>query len=333
MRRAVVVAVLFGGVGVLTLPMLAFWRAPAPRAESCSALSTDAATQECLINTLTSSGDPAQAATELASAITADRGLNLTCHEAAHAAGSLLYGSVDNLRKFLATPDAQVCDWGLVHGLLAGLVATDPDASVIDSLLDVCVALPVDASQRACGDSVGHALWETESAFAPAVDRCIRVAAPVGDACVSGVFMQFYKPVAPTTASPTDSISRWAPPVSQQEVYALCADLGLERAQSACAAAAYYTYAPDLGDARDVALGNADPFAVAQERFVPLLDAGLVFCAGFDISADLCAKELVRYALQMLRSIPSGDVESLVCSRSMSLDVRNHCHKAARVLL
>jgi hypothetical protein len=58
----------------------------------------------------------------------------------------------------------------------------------------------------------------------------------------------------------------------------------------------------------------------------------LLFCAGF-AAADRCSMEVVRYALQMLRYLPSAEVEALVCGRIQTSAVLTHCGNAAAAVL
>jgi hypothetical protein len=328
--RPAVMLLLLTGAGLLLVLPQALRSGDSPSAERCRGLGSQVATERCLVDVMLASGSLTVAAQVLDDVLEKDETLQLACHEATHEVGARLRVSSPDVGAFLQDPAAGVCEWGLVHGVLAGVAEDITEPGRADALLDVCVGLPDLGAQQACGDSVGHVLWEIEGSFSPAVLRCMRVGSPAGDACVSGVFMQLYRPVAPSSAEALGSA--WVPPVSREEVRALCAALPDERAATACAAAAHYAFAPDLGNARDLVLAAPDPLAAAETVFLPVLDDALMFCAGFD-AADRCSMEVVRYALQMLRYLPSAEVEALVCGRIQASAVLTHCQNAAAVVL
>lgn len=323
------VFLLLGVTGLLAVLPRVLGSTDAPNAEACRELGSQEAVERCLVAAMLDSGSLGSAARVLGDALEKDERLQLACHEATHEVGQRLYASSFDFAGFLRLPESGVCEWGLVHGTLAAVAAADPGR--VDGFLDVCVALSDRGAGQACGDSVGHALWEIDRSFPSAVARCMRATSPVGDACVSGVFMQFYRPVAPTSG---EDAGEWSPPLSRREVRGLCAALEDERASVACAAAAHYAFAPDLQQARDRVLAATDPRAAADSVFVPVLDEAASFCAGFPGDAgDRCAMEVSRYALQMLRYLEAGAVESLVCGRFAAPGVRSYCRSAADSIL
>jgi len=327
--RRLVLVLLPAALVLLLVLLRVFATADAPGAQRCRELGSQAATERCLVEAMLDAGSLTAASGELEGALAADTSLRLACHEAAHEVGERFYDASVDVAAFLGSPSAGVCEWGLVHGLLAGLLADSPSPERVDALLAVCTETGDRGFQQACGDSVGHAIWESEGSFAASVERCLRAGSPIGETCVSGVFMQLYRPVAPSA----DDGGVWSPPLTRDEVRALCDELPSSRAREACATAAYYAFAPDLGAARDVVLAADEPLAAAVSGFVPVLDAALGFCAGFQDGAEGCAKEVVRYALQMLRYLPADEVEALVCGRDLVAPVSAHCRNAAVALL
>lgn len=335
-RPAALLAVI-GALSMCVVFVLVLRGGAAPGMDSCRGLASQVATERCLVEAMLGEGSPVGAARLLDSVLAEDEMLLLACHEATHEAGERLLTTATESRvrvvsSFLADPAASVCEWGLVHGLLAAVTADGVEPAVVEGLLGVCVDLPDPGARQACGDSVGHALWEVEGSFPVAVQRCLTVPSPTGDACVSGVFMQLYRPVAPSAAA--GDPAEWSPPLSHAEVRALCAALATDRAAGACAAAAYYAFAPELMEARDRVLASGDPVVSAAEVFVPVLEEALVFCSEFPAGSDAaCAKEVVRYSLQMLRYLPAPAAEELVCGRALAGQVLDHCRKAAAALL
>ena len=326
-RRGVLITGL-GVAGLLLAAVFAFI-GPRPGVAACMGLSSQSALERCLADAMVAAGSPSEAAITLGEVLDDDE-VQLACHEASHEAGTRLYRDTDGVSAFLTDPVAGVCEWGLEHGLLSAMVAGTPSRVELEGLLEVCGGAADRGVQQACGDSVGHAVWEVERAFPDGVGLCMAAPSPVGDACVSGVFMQLYRPVAPSSAG--DAV--WSPPLSRGEVLDLCRDLGAPRAEEACAAAAHYAFAPDLQAARDEVLDASDRTAAAGEIFVPILEDGLEFCTGFaGPGAERCAMELSRYALQMLRYLPSDPVEALVCGRVPAGTVLSHCRNAAAVIL
>lgn len=329
--RPVAALVLILAAGLLVFVPQILRSNTTPNAETCRGLGSQEATERCLVDTMLATDSLIAAARTLNGVLDKDELLQLACHEATHEVGKRLHSESLDVGALLQDPSAGVCEWGLVHGALAAEVEERSESDRVDALLDVCAGLPDSGRQQACGDSIGHALWEIEGAFAPAVTRCMRIASPAGDACVSGVFMQLYRPVAPSSQA-SESTTAWVPPVSRGEVAKLCASLPDDRASSACAAAAHYAFAPDLQNARDQVLATTDPLGAAETVFLPVLDDALTFCAGF-AAADRCSMEVTRYALQMLRYLPSTEVESLVCGRVQTSTVRKHCQNAAAAVL
>jgi hypothetical protein len=329
--RPAATLVLLSAAGLLLVVPQMLRSNTTPNAEMCRGLGSQEATERCLVDTMLATDSLTAAAQTLDGVLDKDELLQLACHEATHEVGKRLHSESLEISTFLRDPSAGVCEWGLVHGVLAAAVEERSEPDRVDTLLDVCAGLPDSGTQQACGDSVGHALWEIEEAFAPAVMRCMQTVSPAGDACVSGVFMQLYRPVAPSSQA-SESASIWAPPISREEVAELCASLPDDRSSSACAAAAHYAFAPDLQNARDRVLATTDPLAAAETVFLPVLDDALTFCAGFS-AADRCSMEVTRYALQMLRYLPSTEVEALVCGRVQTKDVLTHCQNAAAAIL
>lgn len=329
-RPTVLLSLLMGAGLLLVVPQI-LRSNDSPSAERCRGLGSQAATERCLVDVLLSSGSLTAAARVLDDVLEKDKMLQLACHEATHEVGTRLRASSLDVGSFLQDASVGVCEWGLVHGALTGVVEEERASSGrVDALLEVCVGLPVLGAQQACGDSIGHAFWEIEESFAPAVQRCMRAKSPVGDACVSGVFMQLYRPVAPSSVQNGVSGLAWVPSVSREEVRLLCDSLTDERAATACAAAAHYAFAPDLQNARDLVLAASDPLAAAETVFFPVFNDALLFCTGFD-AADRCSMEVVRYALQMLRYLPSA--EDMVCGRIQAGVVLTHCRNAAAAIL
>lgn len=334
-RPAALLAVL-GALGMCAAFVSVLRGSAGPGIDSCRGLASRVATERCLVEAMLGEGSPVGAARLLDSVLADDEMLLLACHEATHEVGErLLDGTASGVlvvSTFLVDSAAPVCEWGLVHGLLAAVTAAGVEPDAVEGLLDVCVGLPDPGARQACGDSVGHALWEVEGSFPAAVQRCLTAPSPTGDACVAGVFMQLYRPVAPSGASGDQAA--WSAPLSRPEVRALCASLPAGRAGVACAAAAHYAFAPELTTARDRVLASGDPVASAARVFVPVLEEALGFCSEFPAGSDAaCAKEVVRYALQMLRYLPSTDTEDLVCGRAPAGEVLDHCRKAAAALL
>lgn len=326
------VFLLLGAAGLLVVLPRVLGSTDAPSAEACRGLGSQEAIERCLVDAMLDSGSLGSAARVLGDVLEKDERLQLACHEATHEVGERLYTPSLDVGSFLRDPSVGVCEWGLVHGVLAGVTGTRSAPERVDALLDVCVELPDVGARQACGDSVGHALWELEGSFPQAVARCMRVESPTGDACVSGVFMQLYRPVAPTSGGSSGDV--WVPPVSREGVRALCGGLLDDRALTACAAAAHYAFAPELQSARDQVLAAGGELAAAERVFRPVLDEALEFCSGFAAPGDeRCTMETVRYALQMLRYLPSAEVEALVCERLDEGAVLAHCRNAAAAVL
>lgn len=329
--RPIAALVLLTAAGLLLVAPKMLRSNNIPSAETCRGLGSQEATERCLIDVMLATDSLTVAAQTISTVLDKDELLLLACHEATHEVGKRLYGESLDVGLFIQDPSAGVCEWGLVHGVLAAVVEGRAASDRVTTLLDVCAGLPDSGKQQACGDSVGHALWEIERDFVPAVSRCMQTVSPAGDACVSGVFMQLYRPVAPSSQT-SKSASTWVPPISREEVRKLCAALPDARSSSACAAAAHYAFAPDLQKARDQVLSTTEPLAAAETVFLPVLDEALMFCSGF-AAADRCAMEVTRYALQMLRYLPSAEVQALVCGRMQAGIVRQHCQNAAAAVL
>lgn len=318
-------------LGVAVLAVVSVWLLRSPdRADlvDCAGLVGNEAKETCLVALMTREGSPAGAAGALSAAMVDEQTL-LSCHEAAHTAGLDLYENAAQVASFLTDPSAGVCDWGLVHGLLGSLVLDDAARDEVPQLLVVCAEVPDTGAQQACGDSVGHAFFEIDRDFLSGARRCLTVTDAVAYSCVSGVFMQMYRPVAPSS----EPGSNWSPPLEQGEVHALCAAAGVDL-QEFCAGAAYYTTAPAMQDARDRVLATSDRTSEMVETFVPVYRSALEFCGGFPAPGDRrCAGEVVRYALQMMRYLPAAAVEEAICRDPAAAPSLKLCRQAAAALL
>jgi hypothetical protein len=273
-------------------------------------------------------GAAAAALGELLAAEPASSDLRRLCHTATHDAGRGVRADVVMLRRFLAAPSAGVCEWGLAHGLLTAWLDTDPPRVDVTGLLEVCTDLGSPDGRLGCADSVGHVIWEREQEFSTAVDGCFAAthgthAVAVSEACVSGVFMQFYRPVAPSSAPGT-----WSAPVSDEEIVGLCAGLAPVR-EPACAEASHYAFSDELRAVRDQVV---DGEIEASEGFPALLTRVVEFCSGFSTDGSVrCVDASARYFLQALQGIPAADPAALVCEHVPSTR-RDRCLDVAAAL-
>lgn len=305
-----------------------FWRirvdtpsgAGARQLSTCSRISDGAMREDCLrvsLAAIVTTDGPGVAASTLRTLLETEppsSDLHRLCHTAAHAAGSEHPVDRAALETFLLSADAGVCEWGITHGLLAALVAAGPSGSDLASLLETCAALDAEPERLGCGDSVGHAIWELEGEFLPAVDRCFAAnassvpasATAVSEACLSGVFMQFYRPVAPSSKD-----GEWYAPISDSDAIALCLALPPGR-EPACAEAAHYVFSDELKRLRtDAVDGTVD----AEEGFPVLFEQALLFCGQFsEAGSRRCSDASARYFLQALRGLPGVDPRVAVCS-------------------
>ncbi len=302
------------------------------RLPECPGLVDARLRERCLrdaLGELSSVSGPVAAAAalgELLAAQPAASDLRRLCHTAAHDAGRGVRADVVTLRGFLAAPSAGVCEWGLAHGLLTAWLDTAPLRADVTGLLEVCAGLGSPDGRLGCADSVGHVIWEREQEFSTAVDGCFastQVMIEVSEACVSGVFMQFYRPVAPSGSTGT-----WSAPVSDEEIIGLCAGLAPVR-QPACAEATHYAFSDELRTVRDRVL---DGDLEASEGFPALLTRVVGFCSGFSNEGSLrCVDASARYFLQALQGIPSADPVAWVCDH-VPPSRRDRCLDAASAL-
>ena len=268
--------------------------------------------------------------------------LRRLCHVAAHDAGQSRRTNQAQLTAFLASRDAGVCEWGLAHGLLSALLTTDPAPTDLTALLTTCSTLREIATRLGCADSVGHMVWELEGEFGRAVDQCFSVSAPatsttatsttatsttatsstaaataaspdgasapahsVSEACLGGVFMQFYRPVAPSSER-----GQWSAPIDDAGIVDLCRSLPPAR-EPACAEAAHYAFSDELRRLRDAVLADG----AAASEFPSLLTDALEFCGRFSgPGAARCTDASARYFLQATQGLPDLDPVALICA-------------------
>jgi hypothetical protein len=238
-------------------------------------------------------------------ALTQDQRLWMSCHEALHDTGKRVYANITMILDHVRDPTMTICDSGLLHGLLGAYVTREPSGSHLEDILNVCRSLSTPTLRGACGDSVGHALWESTPDFYTAALRCGEPG-PESASCVGGVFMQMYFPVAPTDRDAT-------PRLSQNDVQQLCLQAPSKLVDS-CAEAAHYVLSARLGLAvKVVAVWPDGPEGV--ERFVlPVLLEGLTFCAGFPgRGAEACQSALVSYTVKLFRPLPAGTLTDDFC--------------------
>jgi len=235
------------------------------------------------------------------------------CHVPSHEAGARLFRSRSGLEAFLRHPSVMVCQSGLLHGMLAAYAATTPPTGDVISLLERCAEMrETPGMLEACGDSVGHVVWESVGTFRPAVEACFTAGGDrVAENCVKGVFMQFYNPVAPSEQG-----GMWAPPVGHGEVVALCSDLSTVPMRAACAEAAHYAWSDELTGVR------ADLWDLPADRragalggvLLPTFGEALAFCAAFEgAGATRCAEQLLGFVLNALPPMPAEAVGAVVC--------------------
>lgn len=306
---------------------------PGPsRLDECPGLLDARLRERCMrdaLGELASVSGPVAAAAALGDLLTTQpeaSDLRRLCHTAAHDAARGIPVDITMLRGFLAAPSAGVCEWGLAHGLLTAWLDTSPPRDDVTGLLAVCVGLGSSDGRLGCADSVGHVIWESEQEFSTAVDGCFassQTSVEVSEACVSGVFMQFYRPVAPSGSSGT-----WTAPVTDAEIIHLCAGLAPAR-EPACAEAAHYAFSDELRSVRDRVVDGKVDVAVG---FPALLTQVVEFCSGFSSEGSVrCLDASARYFLQALQGVTPADPATAVCDH-MPLPRRSRCLDVASAL-
>lgn len=213
------------------------------------------------------------------------------------------YQDAESLGKFLQEPSSLACESGLLHGLLSGMLHASPERADVTYLLQLCTTLVEGGRIRACGDSIGHVIWEIEQSFQAASDWCLEVTSPAGDACVEGVFMQLYKPVAPVPKAREAQLVREGVALSQTEIVNLCNGLEGERASVACAVAAYYSSIQDF-DSVQVLDMRSDAGTTFRGMFAESLD----FCARFTRGSTECMERITGHALSRLFGVQHVEI-------------------------
>jgi hypothetical protein len=187
-----------------------------------------------------------------------------------------------------------------------------------------------------CSDSVGHVLFEIGGSFPDAAAICRMLERYLSDAqvsdqalaaCVGGVFMQFYEPVAPSARTPV---------VSEFDPLELCNSLPEDLFLS-CAQAVHYAAGSALRDlSRDTSLGDLSPpelLEIYKRRVPTALSEGVAMCSTLGEGASLCERELGRYGVQALRGFPQETAHSLICDALSRDSSRAYCLQTARNIL
>jgi len=272
-------------------------------ASDCAKVNTFAAREDCLREALaseSSSRGVRSAAMLLAEVLEDNPRMRELCHQPSHAIAAVQPApSASDVAAYMGDSQLHVCDWGVVHGLLFAFVSSASDVSEVSALLDACAALSDTSARVGCADSVGHALYEFTGEFAAAADECVRFEDLLRD-CVSGVFMQFFSPVAPS-----DRGEALGSAIRLEDIADLCT-LESRDAAAACYRASHYAYSQVLGPIRYEMSRVDDPADLFEEKFLPAYVDGTEFCLSFpEYGGYGCAEELSRMALQLL--LPMGD--------------------------
>lgn len=283
-------------------------RAPSP--EDCTEVPTFAGREKCLrgiLVTTTRDSGPVAAARQLDGILREYPSLTDVCHQPSHAvATNSTTPGEEEMIDYLDSEELRVCDWGIIHGLLDRYA----DAGTLEDvvvLLGHCATLDDPGDRSGCGDSVGHALYETVGEFSGAAEACT-LHPKVLDACVSGVFMQFFSPVAPSDKG--DQLGSAVPVDSLPE---LCRSVGGD-VRTSCQRATYYAYSQILGPVRYRMSKSDRPGNVFFDEFLPVYRQGVAFCESHGGPGGAgCTEDLNRMTLQLLLPFDDPVLLEAVC--------------------
>jgi len=284
--------------------------------DDCGKVETFAGREDCLRDALTSESKARgvlSAAVLLDGTLKANPRMRELCHQPSHAIASAHPApSASAVVNYMNDPRLHVCDWGIVHGLLFQFVSDASEVAEVSGLLVGCEALKDAPSRVGCAASVGHALFEFTGEFSSAAAECVRFEGLLRD-CVSGVFMQFFSPVAPS-----DRGEAIGSALRLEEIADLCA-LDSRDAAAACYRAAHYAYSQVLGPIRYEMSRSEEPSKIFAEKFLPAYLDGTRFCLSFpEYGGFGCAEELSRMALQLLLSFDDPTLLLAVCDATPS---------------
>lgn len=309
MRRSVTKALLL----VAAVSALGGWvalRERTPTPEDCTEVPTFAGREKCLRDILvatTRDSGPAGAARRLDDILREHPSLTDVCHQPSHAVAANSTTPVqEEMIGHLESEELRVCDWGIIHGLLDRYADAGTLKDVV-ALLGHCETLEDPGARSGCGDSVGHALYETVGEFSRAAEACT-LHPKVLDACVSGVFMQFFSPVAPSDKG--DQLGSAVPVDTLPE---LCRSV-VGDVRTSCQRATYYAYSQILGPIRYRMSKSDRPGKVFVDEFLPGYLQGMAFCESHGGPGGAgCAEDLSRMTLQLLLPFDDPDLLGAVC--------------------
>lgn len=253
MRRRIVLASTLAALGVVVaaVALLVGQTSTVPTRTSAKAAmlacldQVVAAQQQCLGDAMAVAGgeDVLGMEESLAAAIEQDGRMVVTCHEAAHSAGTRLFRSTEQVAAVIAAQQRPVCDYGVVHGLLEGYAAADTTLASLPVLLAACDGA-TQLIRPNCADGIGHALYESTSNVRPAIGNCRGFAVELNVIdCVSGVLMQFYRPANPAArqANPNKD-------VPMEWFVSLCSELSDDLLRQGCVKGSAYPFANSVYD-------------------------------------------------------------------------------------
>jgi hypothetical protein len=134
--------------------------------------------------------------TDLDETVARHPGIDIACHDQAHAAGVSAYDSGTDPYTLITagTSQAQSCDNGFVHGVIGAFARDRAQDEDLPKLASVCIGIP-EPGRRSCVHGSGHAVWTVESDIIEATRACLayRTTRDVGD-CIAGVLMTILSP-------------------------------------------------------------------------------------------------------------------------------------------
>lgn len=278
----------------------------------CAAIETFAGREDCLRELLetTSRTEGAEPAAELLGEVLAENPrMRELCQQPSHAIAAVLPPpTLQELTAAMASSTMQVCDWGVIQGLLVRFASSVDDITSLSGVLSVCGQLPDPGAKIGCSASVGHALFEFTGDFAIAARECAGYEELLRD-CVSGVFVQFFSPVAPSDRG--ESVGSSLP---IEELPQFC-DLGDRDLDAACYRATHYAYSQVLGPIRYEMSRAKDPAELFEARFLPAYREGAEFCLSFpEYGGYGCAEEMSRMALQLVATLDEPSFLDKICA-------------------
>lgn len=171
---------------------------------------------ETLLDTLSTNG-PDAAFRSMHLLLKEDPIAATACHQAAHFAGRSVT-DFENIKNIILFEDG-TCDFGIIHGMIEGLVRTPTDKEFYDQLASVCTVAKPGIIRYNCAHGIGHALAiRTEGDIKQLMITCSNLQEEDQEGCTTAAAMAY----TTEEASLSDDVVIDMPRLSDDELSDLC---------------------------------------------------------------------------------------------------------------